>query len=152
PLELGDHRGEVVRRQRARDEEVAPIVERRDLRCAEGRHDQASAAGGAPASARRGSSTTNSVNSPGRASKWIAPPCRGAAMSWLMESPSPTPSGVGLVVKNGLKILSRTPSGMPEPLSRTRISSLWPRSLVVTSITGENAALSASHLSLVAYQ
>ena len=43
-------------------------------------------------------------------------------MSWLIDRPSPVPSPAGLVVKNGLNILSFTSGGMPVPLSRMRIS------------------------------
>ena len=43
-------------------------------------------------------------------------------MSLEMASPSPVPWSVGLVVKNGLKILSMMSSGMPMPLSLIRTS------------------------------
>jgi hypothetical protein len=58
--------------------------------------------------ATRGRITLISVNSPGGVSTSIDPPCCLTMMSWLMESPSPVPSPVGLVVKNGLNIFSLT--------------------------------------------
>src|SRR6185312_11950879 len=58
------------------------------------------------------------------------PPCCLTMMSWLIERPRPVPSPAGLVVKNGLKILSFKSGGMPVPLSRMLISTLSPRFLV----------------------
>jgi hypothetical protein len=49
----------------------------------------------------RGRRIVNSVNSPGWLSTSIEPPCCWVTMSQLIESPSPVPSPVGLVVKNG---------------------------------------------------
>src|SRR6516225_5328523 len=54
----------------------------------------------------------------------------------LIDRPSPVPSPVGLVVKNGWNNLSRNSGGIPVPLSRTRISTASPRSFVVTFSTG----------------
>ena len=45
-------------------------------------------------------------------------------MSLDSAKPSPVPWSVGLVVKNGLKILSTTSGGIPLPLSRMRISTV----------------------------
>jgi hypothetical protein len=56
----------------------------------------------------RGKITLISVNSPGRVSTSIEPPCCLTMMSWLMERPRPVPSPDGLVVKNGLNIFSFT--------------------------------------------
>ena len=80
--------------------------------------DQAAPAGLPEAAALRGSTMVNSVNWPGCVSTAIVPACCLTTMSWLMESPSPVPSPAGLVVKNGLNILSLTSGGMPVPLSR----------------------------------
>jgi len=49
----------------------------------------------------RGRRIVNSVNSPTRLSTVIVPPCCWVTMSQLIERPSPAPSPVGLVVKNG---------------------------------------------------
>ena len=57
-------------------------------------------------------------------------------MSWLIDRPSPVPWPVGLVVKNGLKMRSRTSGGMPLPLSRIRTSTVSPRLRVVTVSVG----------------
>jgi len=43
-------------------------------------------------------------------------------MSFDIARPSPVPSLVGLVVKNGSKIRCTTSGGMPVPLSRTAIT------------------------------
>jgi hypothetical protein len=51
-------------------------------------------------------------------------------MSWVIESPTPVPSPVGLVVKKGLKIFSLISGGIPVPLSRIRISTASPAFLV----------------------
>jgi len=66
--------------------------------------------------ATRGKTTLISVNSPGRVSTSIEPACCLTMMSWLMESPSPVPSPVGLVVKKGLNIFSFTSGRIPVPL------------------------------------
>src|SRR4051795_1021221 len=84
----------------------------------------------------RGNTILNSVNSPGLVSTSIVPPCCLTMMSWLIERPSPVPSPAGLVVKNGLKIFSVSSAGMPVPLSRTRISTAPPISLVEARSTG----------------
>ena len=47
-----------------------------------------------------------------------------------MDRPSPVPSPVGFVVKNGLNSFSFTSGDMPVPLSRILISTLLPRLLV----------------------
>ena len=49
----------------------------------------------------RGRRMVNSVNSPGSLSTSIAPPCCCVTTSQLIDNPSPVPSPVGLVVKNG---------------------------------------------------
>src|ERR1700722_280470 len=49
----------------------------------------------------RGNTTLNSVKRPGSVSTSILPPCCFTIMSWLIDRPSPVPSPVGLVVKNG---------------------------------------------------
>ena len=46
------------------------------------------------------------------------------------------PFPVGLVVKKGLKMRSLTSTAMPVPLSRIRISTWSPRSLVLTTTSG----------------
>src|SRR5215471_20605899 len=79
------------------------------------------------AAALRGRVMRNTVNSPGFVSTSIDPPCCLTIMSWLIDRPSPVPSPAGFVVKNGLNIFSFTSGGMPEPLSRTRISTRSPR-------------------------
>src|SRR5437868_12408368 len=79
----------------------------------------------------RGKTILNSVKSPDSVSTSMLPPCCFTMMSWLIDRPSPVPSPVGLVVKNGLNILSLTFSGMPVPLSRIRISTLSPRFFVM---------------------
>src|SRR6516165_32946 len=55
----------------------------------------------------RGRWIANSVNSPTRLSTTIVPPCCWVTMSQLIDRPSPVPSPVGLVVKNGWNSLSR---------------------------------------------
>ena len=77
----------------------------------------------------------NSVNSPSCDSTFISPPCR-RTMSLEIESPSPVPSLVALVVKNGSKILAFTSSGMPVPLSRTRTSTRSPSRRVLSHRVG----------------
>lgn len=69
---------------------------------------------------------------------------------WVIERPSPVPSPVGLVVKKGLNIFSRTSGGIPLPLSRIRISTVSPRFLVAALSTGSKAASPFSALRLVA--
>jgi hypothetical protein len=53
-------------------------------------------------------------------------------ISQLIDKPSPVPSPVGLVVKNGWNSLSRNSGAIPMPLSRTRISTASPKSRVAT--------------------
>jgi len=53
------------------------------------------------ANIRRGKVMTNSVNAPTSLSTVIVPPCCCVTMSYAIDSPSPVPSPVGLVVKNG---------------------------------------------------
>src|SRR6186997_2141174 len=84
----------------------------------------------------RGSTIVNSVNCPASVATSIVPPCCFTMMSWLRERPRPVPSPAGFVVKNGSNILARTLSGIPLPLSRTRISTLSPRSRVATKRVG----------------
>jgi len=79
------------------------------------------------------------VNSPARLSTSIVPPCCWVTMSQLIERPSPVPSPVGFVVKNGWNSLSRISGGMPTPLSRSRISTASPRSKVDAVRVGLNA-------------
>src|SRR5271166_292910 len=98
----------------------------------------------------RGSLMMNSVNSPGSVSTSILPPCCLTTITWAIESPSPVPSPAGLVVKKGLNIFSRTSVGMPVPLSRMRISTALPRSLVVAPTRGSKLSSSASTLRRVA--
>src|SRR6516164_11108297 len=88
----------------------------------------------------RGRVIMNSVNEPGSVSTSILPPCCLTMMSWVIERPSPVPSPVGLVVKKGLNIFSLTSGGIPVPLSRIRISTLLPRSLVVANTIGSTPA------------
>ena len=57
-----------------------------------------------------GSSTRNTLPLPGSLSTVILPPCSSTILE-TMASPSPTPSG--LVVKNGLKMVSRCSGSMP---------------------------------------
>src|SRR5262249_1875147 len=102
----------------------------------------------APA-ARRGSPIRTSVNSPGWVSTSMVPACCFTMMSWLMDRPSPVPSPAGLVVKNGLKILSLTSAGMPMPLSRMLISTRSPR-LRVTAVSLGSKPSPTSSLRLVA--
>src|SRR5207247_10147338 len=52
----------------------------------------------------------------------IVPPC-AATMDRLMDSPMPSPDV--LVVTNGLKMLSRSSSLTPTPVSRTHTSTLF---------------------------
>ena len=62
----------------------------------------------------------NSV-SPSLLLSLISPPC-AFTMSYARLNPNPVPWPVGLVVKKGWKILSLMESGIPGPLSETRIS------------------------------
>src|SRR5581483_2850590 len=87
-------------------------------------------------SSSRGNVMMNSVKAPGSVSTSIVPPCCFTTMSWLIERPRPVPSPAGLVVKNGLNIFSLTDAGIPVPLSRMRISTLFPRSFVVAASVG----------------
>ena len=84
----------------------------------------------------RGNTIRNSVNTPGSVSTSMLPPCCLTMMSWHIDRPSPVPSPGGLVVKNGLNILSLASSGMPVPLSRMRISTSAPRFFVAASSAG----------------
>ena len=52
-----------------------------------------------------------------------SPWCLPTTIRHEMSSPSPVPEPTGLVVKNGSKIRSTTPSGMPGPVSATSTSS-----------------------------
>src|SRR6516162_8924352 len=99
-------------------------------------HYTASAAAARPL---RGSRTVNSVKSPTSLSTVIMPPCCWVTISQLIDSPSPVPSPVGLVVKNGWNSLSRSSGAMPVPLSRIRISTASPRSRVHTLRVGLNS-------------
>src|SRR6516162_5259338 len=71
-------------------------------------------------------------------------------ISCVIDRPSPVPSPVGLVVKKGLNIFALTSGEMPVPLSRIRISTVSPRSLVVALRTGSKVSSSASALRLSA--
>jgi hypothetical protein len=76
----------------------------------------------------------NSVNEPGTVSTSIPPPCCLIMKSWVrggQGQAEPCPFPVSLVVRKGLNIFSFTSGGMPVPLSRIRISTVSPRSLVV---------------------
>ncbi len=84
----------------------------------------------------RGRMIRNSVNSPGSVSTSMTPACCLTMMSWLIDRPSPVPSPAGLVVKNGLNILSLTSGAMPVPLSRIVISTRSPRLLVAAASIG----------------
>src|SRR5262245_29784589 len=61
-----------------------------------------------------GSEMRTRVPRPGELSMVMSPPCR-STIFLTMAMPSPVPDG--LVVKNGRKILSRSPGAMPTPLS-----------------------------------
>src|SRR5690606_33947007 len=67
-----------------------------------------------------GSSMMKVVPVPSVVSIRSAPPC-ALTMSLLSDRPRPVPCPVGLVVKNGWKILSAIDAGMPGPLSATRM-------------------------------
>ena len=102
----------------------------------------------------RGKVTMNSVNAPGSVSTSKLPPCCLTMMSKLSDRPRPVPSPAGLVVKNGSKIFARTASGMPVPLSRTRISTRSPSARVdtdngrlITRLSGRCAGVRAPHRS-----
>src|SRR5262249_20855680 len=90
--------------------------------------------------ATRGRMTLISVNSPGFVSTSIVPLCCLTIMSWLIESPRPVPSPVGLVVKNGSKIFSFTSGVRPVPLSRILISTQSPRLLVEAVRVGSKSS------------
>ena len=68
---------------------------------------------------RNGRNTRNTLPSPGSLSTVIVPPCSSTIFETIAR-PRPTPSI--LVVKNGLKMLSRFLGSMPEPRSITAIS------------------------------
>src|SRR5215831_11376975 len=80
---------------------------------------------------RRGKKTRNTLPFCGSLSTAILPPCSSTIFETIGR-PSPTPSG--LVVKNGLKMLSRSFGSMPEPRSITAISTISPASLVLIVI------------------
>src|SRR5262249_3947973 len=89
---------------------------------------------------RRGRRTVNSVNDPGALSASILPLCCWVTMSWLIDTPSPVPSPVGLVVKKGWNSRCRSCAGMPTPLSRMAISTASGRSRVLTFTVGRKAS------------
>jgi hypothetical protein len=64
----------------------------------------------------------------------IVPPAR-SMISRLIESPSPVPTSAVFVVKNGVQMRTRSCSRMPEPVSRTAISTVRPslRVVIVTA-------------------
>src|ERR1700759_4950064 len=97
----------------------------------------------------RGSTTMNSVKLPGSVATSMVPPCCLTMMSWVIDRPSPVPSPAGLVGKNGLNIFSFTSRGMPVPLLRMRISTLFPRRFVEALRAGSKPSPPAS-LRLVA--
>src|SRR3954447_18701667 len=72
----------------------------------------------------------------------MRPPCCFTTISWLIESPSPVPSPGGFVVKKGSNILDLMLPGIPVPLSRMRISTLWPRFRVLSTRVGRKFASS----------
>ena len=55
-----------------------------------------------------------------------APPWSLVTMSWASDSPSPVPSPVGLVVKNGSKMRACVAASMPVPLSSISIVTASP--------------------------
>src|SRR5262249_40852059 len=67
----------------------------------------------------------------GSLSTVILPPCSSTILETIGK-PRPTPSG--LVVKNGLKMLSMCFGSMPEPRSMTDISTISPASRVLIVI------------------
>ena len=69
----------------------------------------------------RGKTILISVNSPVCVSTSIEPACCFTMTSWLIESPRPVPSPVGLVVKNGLNIFSFTSGVIPVPQRRSEV-------------------------------
>src|SRR5208282_1125357 len=87
----------------------------------------------------RGRTMVNCVKAPASVETSSIPPCCLTTMSWLIERPRPVPSPAGLVVKNGLNIFAFTSAGMPVPLSRMAISTLFPRSRVEAMIVGSQA-------------
>ena len=91
--------------------------------------------GSSLAGGSRGSSTTISVNPPGSVCTWMVPPC-SRTMSADMARPRPVPLPAGLVVKNGVNILSTISGGMPSPLSLMRISTLSGPRLVASDSAG----------------
>ncbi len=84
--------------------------------------------------AQDGTVTTKAAPAPGVLSTVSVPPWPCVTMSCERLKPSPVPEPVGFVVKNGSKIFSRTSSGMPGPLSATRISTC-PCSRRVVTVT-----------------
>ncbi len=84
--------------------------------------------GGAGSGIPAGNQIANRAPPPGRSPTTMWPPC--AAMMLLhKDRPIPVPTPVGLVVKKGSKIRSRSAGGMPGPLSA--ISSCTPPELPV---------------------
>ena len=75
------------------------------------------------------------VYSPGSDSTSMVPPCC-RMMSLVIASPRPVPWLVGLVVKNGLNILSMISWGIPGPLSLMRISTSSCLPLVASQTVG----------------
>ena len=76
-----------------------------------------------------GSSTRKTLPLPSSLSTAILPPCSSTILETI-ASPSPTPSG--LVVKNGLKMVSMCFGSMPAPRSITAISAVPPAARVFT--------------------
>ena len=82
----------------------------------------------------------NSVNTSGSVSTSIRPPCCLTMMSCVIERPSPVPSPVGLVVKNGIEHLfphlGRNTGAIVANADFDRL----PRFFVVASSVGSKAA------------
>src|SRR6185437_14293727 len=84
---------------------------------------------------KTGSTTRNVTPFSGLLATEILPPCN-STMERQMASPMPRPSV--LVVKNGSKMRSIWPSGMPGPVSRTRMAT-W--SLPIIDVSRVNSRL-----------
>jgi hypothetical protein len=67
-------------------------------------------------------------------SNQILPPCFFTITVWAKAKPCPVPLPTSLVVKNGSKILPRTFSGMPAPVSLICTSTQSPSEFVVIVI------------------